>query len=471
MTPSDVQWTPELRQRWQAIATHPVGGEAAEAFLARLAREQSWTRDEAVLAVAEYRRFCFLACVAGHEATPSGEVDAVWHLHLLHTRDYWQRFCPQALGAELHHGPTRGAIDAARYREQYAMTLQSYASWFGPPPVRWWPDATQRFDPRAMPRAYDPSRHLLLPRPRWPRALRALGTTLAALLAPAASAATTGNPLDWTGGEFLALFVACMGVALVASLVLRMVSRSSLAGPSSGASDLTTWETAWLSGGPGRVLDAGVAELHRLGRIELKPGGTPSVARDANDLDGPLRAIHEAIDRNGNVAAIEAHARPRLGAIRAGLERRGLWFDDATAARIALISAVPWVLALGLGVAKIAVGLSRDKPVLFLVLLSIVCALAALGFFSKRPGATPAGRALLREVNARHATLRRAPRAEQIALAVALVGTGVLAGTALAGWHEVRHPPSSGGDSGGGSDSSSGEGGGSSGCGGCGGGD
>lgn len=468
MTPSEMQWTPERRQRWQAIAMHAIGGEAAEAFLARLAREQAWSRAEAGQAIVEYRRFCFLACVAGHEATPSEEVDAVWHLHLLHTRDYWQRFCVQALGTELHHGPTRGTVDAARYREQYAMTLQSYEAFFGPPPVRWWPDAARRFARRTAPQSYDPTRYLLLPRPRWPRALRALGASLAALLAPTASAATPANPLDWTGGEFLALFAACMGAALVASLVLRAVLRSTFAGPSSGASDLTTWETAWLAGGPGRVLDAGVAELHRLGRIEIKPGGTPALADDARGLDGPLRAIHEAIDREGGVARIEAHARPRLGAIRAGLERRGLWFDDATAARIALISAVPWVLALGLGVAKIAAGLSRDKPVLFLVLLCIVCALAALGFYAKRPCATPAGRALLRDMNARHATLRRAPRAEQIALAVALAGTSVLAGTALAGWHEARHPPSSGGDSGGGSESSGGDGGGS-GCGGCGG--
>jgi hypothetical protein len=49
--------------------------------------------------------------------------------------------------------------------------------------------------------------------------------------------------------------------------------------------------------------------------------------------------------------------------------------------------------------------------------------------------------------------LRRAcapSAADLTVLAGALVGTSVLAGTALAGWHEVRHPPSSGGNSGGG---------------------
>lgn len=473
MAAIDERWTAALRARWQAIESHAIGGVANDAFRSRLAREQAWSAGEAAQAIVEYRRFCFVARVAGHEATPSEEVDAVWHLHLLHTRDYWQHFCPQALGAELHHGPTRGAVDAARFREQYAMTLQAYERYFGPPPARWWPDAHVRFARRAPVRAYDPARHWLLPRPRWPRPLRALGAALAAMFAPAASAALPANPLDWNGGDFLLPFTSCMALALLAGLVLRGILKSTLAGPATGGSALTTWETAWLAGGAPRVIDAGVAELHRLGRFDVDASGRPLAIGAGRELDEPLRSIHEAVAQQGRVPSILGQATPRLGAIRESLVRRGLWFDAATASRIALLSALPWVLLLGLGLAKIAVGLSRDKPVLFLAVLCVLCAIAALVSSLKRPGATPAGAALLRQSKKRHATLARAPRAEQLALAVALMGTGVLAGTALAAWHEARHPPSSGGDGGSSSsdssDSSSGDGGGS-GCGGCGGG-
>jgi uncharacterized membrane protein YgcG len=125
-----------------------------------------------------------------------------------------------------------------------------------------------------------------------------------------------------------------------------------------------------------------------------------------------------------------------------------------------------WLLA-GFGTAKIAIGLLRDRPVALLVFLVIATVVAALLFHFKRPGITRAGRALLRAQKARHALTLRAPRKGQLALAVALIGTGVLAGTALAGYHELRQPPSGGDGGSSGSDSSSD--GGGSGCGGCGG--
>ena len=114
----------------------------------RLAMEQGWSLSKAREAVEEYRRFCFLACAAGHPVTPSEEVDAVWHLHLLHTRDYWEVFCPQVLERPLHHGPTLGgAAEENRFYEQYAQTLASYQRFFGAPPAAWWPRAAQRFQP------------------------------------------------------------------------------------------------------------------------------------------------------------------------------------------------------------------------------------------------------------------------------------------------------------------------------------
>jgi hypothetical protein len=139
---------------WRALEAYEVGPpDAALSFTARLARENRWSEAFAQRVIEEYKRFCFLAMTVDHEVTPSDAVDQAWHLHLTYSRDYWQRFCPEVLGRDLHHGPTAGGgAEQARYFEQYARTLQSYEAAFGPAPPDIWSDARQRFgrDPLAV---------------------------------------------------------------------------------------------------------------------------------------------------------------------------------------------------------------------------------------------------------------------------------------------------------------------------------
>ncbi len=140
---------------WQRLADYEIGpGDAAFTFAQRLSRENRWTREFADRVIREYKRFCWLAVEAGREVTPSDAVDQAWHLHLAYSRDYWQRFCPDVLGTDLHHGPTAGGqIERSRYYNQYADTLASYEQAFGaPPPVDIWPPAQRRFliDPDAF---------------------------------------------------------------------------------------------------------------------------------------------------------------------------------------------------------------------------------------------------------------------------------------------------------------------------------
>jgi uncharacterized membrane protein YgcG len=129
-------------------------------------------------------------------------------------------------------------------------------------------------------------------------------------------------------------------------------------------------------------------------------------------------------------------------------------------------------------VLKIYLGMMRDKPVGFIVVLTILIAIVAVGFAASRPQRSRAGDRALAQLTERHQREVRAPRGPEVALAVALVGTSALAGTAWASYHQLRQPPSSsdGGSSSTDSSSSSssnndsGSDGGGSGCGGCGGG-
>jgi len=109
-------------------------------FAERLAHEEGWTLDAALGVLREYRRFVVLAATAGQSVTPSKAVDAAWHLHLTHTRDYWLRLTP-LLPAALHHDPSGNlAGEAEHFAQQYLATLTLYRARFGEPDPLIWPD-------------------------------------------------------------------------------------------------------------------------------------------------------------------------------------------------------------------------------------------------------------------------------------------------------------------------------------------
>ena len=107
-----------LWQKIQGFSFDPP--DATCTFVDRLIRENRWRRAYAERAIGEYRRFAFLAAAAGHPVSPSDAVDQVWHLHLLYTRSYWERFCGQVLGRPFHHEPsTGGGGEPAKFDDWY----------------------------------------------------------------------------------------------------------------------------------------------------------------------------------------------------------------------------------------------------------------------------------------------------------------------------------------------------------------
>ena len=76
-------------------------------FSKRLARENRWAHWFALDVMEEYKKFLYLMAVSDHPVTPSIEVDHVWHLHLIYTRQYWNDFAKH-MPFEPHHGPTKG---------------------------------------------------------------------------------------------------------------------------------------------------------------------------------------------------------------------------------------------------------------------------------------------------------------------------------------------------------------------------
>lgn len=471
----DAVWTPELRALWQRLEAHDFGtADCALTFARRLAREHGWSEAYAEGALREYRRFCFLAVASGHVVTPSDAVDEVWHQHLTYSRDYWQRFCPEVLQRSLHHDPTRGGAEqGSLHRNQYAQTLASYQHWFGPPPEGYWPDARTQARAGTGMRRVDLARYVVLRRPALPR-LRWPQLAAAAALAAVAPLlqALPLNPLDLPGPQFLGLFLLLMLIGGVVSFVLRKALRRE--GQTRPGPALDAWSAAYLAGGSRRLFDAGLATLMSTGQAqwlsnERRVHIDDPDARRAYPLDEIARAASYEKDFNKATARLDT----RLEPLRDTLRARGLLLQPAQRQRIGLVGALPFALLCLLGIAKIGVGIARDRPVGLLIFLTLIALVVALLLLFKRPERSAAGDEALRQLNLRHAHARRAPRDSDMGMAVALAGTAVLAGTAYAGFHDLRSPQSTSSnssDSSSGCSSDSGDSGGG-GCGGCGGGD
>ena len=491
---------PRQQQLWERICDHRFDDPAARlTFTGRLARENGWTIGYAVRVVDEYRRFVLLAMTAGHPVTPSEDVDQAWHLHLAYTRDYWEIFCRDVLGGPLHHGPTRGGnAQADRYDHQYRRTLAAYATCFDqPPPADIWPPADQRFGADLAWRRVNVARHWVVAKPRWLGGRTRRATRLAGLAAVPLVAAGIPNPLDLTGPPFLTLFAALATASIVAGVVLRRAFQPEGQGLGTDR-DLEPLELALLADdGRWRCAATGLATLAVAPEPPANPAGQSEPQAFAIVSAPPagapplLAALHARLAALGACTSVEA--------IKAAADVARDEFEPALVGRGLMVgpwwtSAAPWVIlapaaaTLVLGLAKIAVGISRGKPVGFLVLGCVALAVISLLALGRKPRRTRQGDAAVHGAwkrfresgqQAEWANRRRTEPAEQPAalmpLAVALLGIGALGGTTHAFLHAPVENLRTGSGSGGGgcgtsSDGGGGGGGGCGGCGGCGGG-
>ncbi len=454
------QWTDDHRELWQRIASHPFDAPRDSLdFTRRLAREQAWTLAHARLAIEEYRRFCFLALATGQAVTPSEDVDAIWHLHLTYSRDYWDVWCAKVLRRRLHHDPTEGGpAEARKFREQYATTLKLYESWFGLSPEAIWPSSQQRFATRPRFRTVDTRRVVILPKPRLPSTWRLPGALfLAILLGPWQGLALPANPLDWPGPPFLALFA---GECLIAGL-FAMIWRQILRGGGETEThdvELDPVELGFLAGGPKRAFDTGITELMVAGVVSLD---TAQRLRVTPKSGAPINAFQPAIRDGATYRDARRAAGGVVSGIRDRLAAQGLALTSRMALRAAWLPLLVFVPVFPLAFLKIQAGLSRGRPVGFLWMEILLAVLVLIWSVRRQPWRSRAGDAAVKEMRAMAGRLTRAPQEAELALAVALAGPAILMGTPYAVYAQVTGRESGGSDSGCGSSDGGG------GCGGC----
>ncbi len=475
----------ELYKRIQAFALDRPDSQLS--FSQRLAKDNGWSLGYTQRAIEEYKKFIFLAVAAGHPVTPSDQIDQVWHLHLTYTRLYWQEFCPKILQTTLHHEPTRGgSSEQLKFGSWYSKTLESYEQFFGHiPPIDIWPKPKDRFGRDLHFIRINTQQSWVLSKPNFTVSvkpqLRKIGiftflAFLSLMITGCQIISQIPNPMNFTGPEFLTFYISLvvMGIALAAWLrfSLCLVSTNTKQQP-----DLNTYEIAFLAGGNHRLIMAAITSLVKQGYVEVLKekspfGRTQSKLVVTGKIDAIADPVEKAVAQDilATDGAIEQVFRKSTGmkdSIRARLEQLGLFLSDAQAFKAQIYPSLIVVILLGIGLCKMAVGISRDKPVGLLLICIFGLLVLGARFFVK-PQRSRYGEIIFKDLRNRLQHLKTANSSDsELVLAVAFFGATVLmADMALADLYQMLTPTavaSSGGDGGsGGSDGDS-----DGGCGGC----
>lgn len=297
------------------------------------------------------------------------------------------------------------------------------------------------------------------------------------------------NPLDLPGWQFLLFYVITLAVAIIVAIILRRaLARSDETFPVRRIT-VDPYEAAYLRGGPRQAIETAVAVLVR--NKALKASKTDRAISISGSLPAGAHWLEKAVHSKAGPSPGKSLDRiyssslmnPYIDRIADQLKNAGLVLSDNRWRVARTSSALVIVAVLALGVAKLAIGILRDRPVGFLVILCIITGYIALSFFKSHAPATSLGKQALKQLKEENAALEATARTEpqrlasgDVALALGLFGMSALA-FADDSWIELRKAlaSSSSSSSSGSSCSSSscgsscGGGCGGGGCGGCGG--
>jgi uncharacterized protein (TIGR04222 family) len=248
------------------------------------------------------------------------------------------------------------------------------------------------------------------------------------------------EPWGISAMQFLLLYLIVLGGCLAGAFYTLAKVRSSSARMSTGAPTLEVYDTAYLAGGPNRVIDTAVAGLADIGRIRVGPGGqltwVGQLARQPVELAVSER-VHQGVGRLSDLRRALRH-HPALTEIGRGLSSRGLIADDS---KVSLAQLAAWSLA-----APFALGVIRFGAELvdggrlngLLALLLIANGLVLAWFVRSQQFRTWYGQSLLRRLEQTTPPTRYPGIGYQLRDPLALAGAATVALFGFAGIYDRR---------------------------------
>lgn len=250
-------------------------------FSKKLASQQKWSASYTQRVIEEYRRFIFLCCISPNGASPSKAVDEAWHLHLTYTKSYWDAFCKNTLGKDIHHYPsTGGEKEDHKHLNWYDETLSLYESVFGEqPPADIWPRPLKQVQ-TAGPSWEDVQQHFFVSK----NVL--LIVALLLLLPLSISYVITGiaSPFLLTGKQFLLFYAIFCVATLISHYLLRKdrFRRTKKMLDAWTVSEANIFQLTHSVYGKERALQTCVVDLYRRNLVSVNNDAGKIVVHNAN---------------------------------------------------------------------------------------------------------------------------------------------------------------------------------------------
>ncbi|MDP8033661.1 hypothetical protein QJU43_04265 [Pasteurella atlantica] len=95
----------------------------------KLCEREDWNKERAEKAVADYRIYMAATkALNGEQMVPNGDIDEIWHMHILDTRAYLKD-CLELFGGFLHHYPYFGRLSDENRQEWLDAQNESQQLW------------------------------------------------------------------------------------------------------------------------------------------------------------------------------------------------------------------------------------------------------------------------------------------------------------------------------------------------------
>ena len=340
-------------------------------FSTRLASENYWTRDFTKKAIAEYKKFMYLAGTSDFMVSPSEIVDVVWHQHLIFTSSY-SEFC-KVIGKNIQHVPsTHNKEDYEKFKQAKERTKKLYNETFGEQPREIW-DYSDMYESLHLPKAKMKIRTFLV-----------IGIlSFIALIIPFYQAllpvyVLINNP------NFIIGYVALIVLTI---LFLETYNRQQLKRIVSGFSEfsfihsLQPVELVYLKTGKlTNVIHGEMDQLFRDGKIEVAGGNTIELRDAGKPKTLDEYTIIETLRENGGMhypnLLRQLVAKPVFTNIPNTMNAFKKYFTKSIAfGKLFYLNFIVLFLLIMLGLIRFSTGIMRDRPILliFLVLIFVAC--------------------------------------------------------------------------------------------------